>query len=150
LFRFVSMTANSKIIIGRIDKADFPELGLNNIAIKIDTGAYTSSIHCKDIHEKNGMLYCNFLDKEHPDYNRKSLVFNTYETIKVKSSNGIAEKRYEINSSIKIFGKVYKISLSLSDRKEMKFPVLIGRKFLNSKFIVDPQLKDISFNAQVQ
>ena len=78
------------------------------------------------------------------------MVFKEFNTIKVRSSNGIAQKRYEIKSTLKIFGKVYKISLSLSDRKEMKFPVLIGRKFLNGKFIVDPQLKDISFNVQEQ
>ncbi|WP_073148966.1 ATP-dependent zinc protease family protein [Mesonia phycicola] len=142
------MTSKSKKIIGRVDKADFPELNLKDIAIKIDTGAYTSSIHCDDIHEKDGALYCRFLDKEHPDYNHKPLIFKNYNTIKVRSSNGIAQKRYEIKSTIKIFEKVYKISLSLSDRKEMKFPVLIGRKFLNNKFIVDPQLKDISFNLQ--
>ncbi|MEO2061132.1 MAG: peptidase, partial [Mesonia sp.] len=47
------MTNKSKKTIGRVDKADFPELGLNEIAIKIDTGAYTSSIHCEDIHEEN-------------------------------------------------------------------------------------------------
>ncbi|WP_121667360.1 ATP-dependent zinc protease family protein [Mesonia aquimarina] len=138
----------SKKIIGRIDKADFPDLHLEDIAIKIDTGAYTSSIHCEDIHEENNQLHCKFLDKEHPDYDHKAFVFDNYNTITVRSSNGIAQKRYEIKSTIKIFGKTYKISLSLSDRKEMKFPVLIGRKFLNNKFIVDPQLKDISFNAQ--
>lgn len=138
----------SKKIIGRIDKADFPDLHLEDIAIKIDTGAYTSSIHCEDIHEENGELHCKFLDKEHPNYNHKSFIFKEYNTIKVRSSNGIAQKRYEIKSTIKIFGKTYKISLSLSDRKEMKYPVLIGRKFLNNKFIVDPQLKDLSFNAQ--
>lgn len=150
MLSFVNMTNKSKKTIGRVDKADFPELGLNEIAIKIDTGAYTSSIHCEDIHEENGVLYCNFLDKEHPDYDHKPLVFKEFNTIKVRSSNGIAQKRYEIKSTLKIFGKVYKISLSLSDRKEMKFPVLIGRKFLNGKFIVDPQLKDISFNVQEQ
>ena len=138
----------SKKIIGRIDKAEFPKLNLEEIAIKIDTGAYTSSIHCEDIYEENGELHCKFLDKEHPNYNHKSFIFKEYNTIKVRSSNGIAQKRYEIKSTIKIFGKTYKISLSLSDRKEMKYPVLIGRKFLNNKFIVDPQLKDLSFNAQ--
>lgn len=136
-----------KKIIGRIDKADFPLLNLENIAIKIDTGAYTSSIHCDNIHEENGMLKCCFLDKEHPNYNHKVFTFTDYKTTNVKSSNGILQKRYMIKSSIKIAGKTYKISLTLSDRKEMRFPVLIGRKFLTKKFIVDPQLTDVSFNS---
>ncbi len=138
----------NKKIIGRVDKANFPELGLKNIAVKIDTGAYTSSIHCKDIREEDGVLYCKFLDKDHPDYNKKTLTFHEYNTIKVRSSNGIAQKRYEIKSNIQLFGKTYKISLSLSDRQEMRFPVLLGRKFLNKKFLVDPQQKDVSFNLQ--
>jgi len=142
------MIKKHKTIIGRIDKANFPDLNLNDIAIKIDTGAYTSSIHCKDIQEENGVLKCRFLDKQHPNYNKKLFVFEEYDTVTVRSSNGLAEKRYGIKSSIKLFGKIYKISLSLSDRKEMRFPVLIGRKFLNNKFVVDPQLKDISFNFQ--
>lgn len=41
--------ANSTIVIGRRDKVDFPELGLKNIDVKVDTGAFTSSIHCHDI-----------------------------------------------------------------------------------------------------
>jgi len=142
------MIKKNKTIIGRVDKANFPELNLEDVAIKIDTGAYTSSIHCKDIMEDNGILKCRFLDHEHPNYNNKLFIFKDFNTVTVRSSNGVAQKRYEIKSSLKLFGKVYKISLSLSDRKEMRFPVLIGRKFLNNKFVVDPQLKDISFNLQ--
>lgn len=142
------MSKKTKRLIGRIDRVDFPELDLEEIAVKIDTGAYTSSIHCKNIIEKNDQLSCTFLDDDHPNYNHRIFTFNEYDTIRVKSSNGIAEKRYEIKSKLKIFGEIYKISLSLSDRKEMKFPVLIGRKFLNSKFIVDPQLTNLSFNTQ--
>lgn len=137
-----------KKIIGRLDKANFPELNLKDISIKIDTGAYTSSIHCENIEEKEDGLHCIFLDQEHPEYDHKAFVFKTYNKIRVKSSNGIAQSRYEIKSSIEIFGKVYKISLSLSNRKEMKYPVLLGRKFLNKKFIVDPDLEYLSHNIQ--
>jgi len=137
-----------KKIIGRLDRANFPELDLKDISIKIDTGAYTSSIHCENMKEMEDGLHCIFLDKEHPEYNHKAFVFKTYNKIRVKSSNGIAQNRYEIKSKIEIFGKVYKISLSLSNRKEMKHPVLLGRKFLNKKFLVDPELKDLSYNTQ--
>lgn len=142
------MTQKSKRIIGRTDKADFPKLDLQEVAVKIDTGAYTSSIHCKNIMEENNILQCTFLDDEHLNYNNRTFKFEDYDTVNVKSSNGIAEIRYEITSSIKLFDKIYKISLSLSDRKEMRFPVLLGRKFLNGKFIVDPQLTEQSFKSQ--
>ncbi len=135
-----------KRVIGRFDKADFPLLDLEEIAIKIDTGAYTSSIHCNDIIEEDGVLHCTFLDEEHPLYNDKAFTFKEYDIVFVKSSNGIQQKRYQVQSTIKIFQKVFKISLSLSARQEMRFPVLIGRKFLSKKFIVDPELTDVSFN----
>jgi len=137
-----------KIVIGRFEKADFPLLDLENISIKIDTGAYTSSIHCDNIVEKEELLYCTFLDEEHPLYNGKEFTFKNYDIVFVKSSNGIIQKRYQVQSTIIIFGKVFKISLSLSARQEMRFPVLIGRKFLTKKFLVDPELIDVSYNLK--
>lgn len=134
----------AKKIIGRTDNVDFPGLGLQNIGIKIDTGAYTSSIHCTEITEKEGTLTCLFLDKKHPLYNKKKFTFAEYKRVVVKSSNGMIQHRYAVKSTIKIFGKTYKLSLSLNDRSDMRFPVLIGRKFLSGKFIVDPQLKNLS------
>ena len=134
-----------KQCIGRTDKADFPKLGLEGIAIKIDTGAYTSSIHCEKIIERKKILQCSFLDEEHPPYNKKMFTFKDYERVVVRSSNGISQERFAIKSNIRLFGKIHKISLSLNDRKDMRFPVLIGRKFLSGKFIVDPQLENLSY-----
>lgn len=136
-------------MIGRFDKADFPALHLNDIAVKIDTGAYTSSIHCENITEKDNVLHCTFLDEEHPLYNGKKFIFDDFDIVFVRSSNGIIQKRYQVQSNIKLFGKVFKISLSLSDRQEMRYPVLIGRKFLTKKFIVDTELIDVSFNLKL-
>lgn len=134
-----------KKLIGRIDKADFPELHLKNITVKVDTGAYTSSIHCEQIMEEKDHLTCLFLDSEHEIYHKKMFRFEDYEQVFVRSSNGIIQKRFAIKSSIRLFGKIYKISLSLNDRSDMKNPVLLGRKFLSGKFIVDPQLENLSF-----
>lgn len=137
-----------KKLIGKTDRADFPKLGLEDIAVKIDTGAYTSSIHCSDIKEENNILSCLFLDAEHTTYNNKRFSFKKYNQVTVRSSNGVQQKRYAIKSTLTLFGKKYKISLSLNDRSDMRYPVLLGRKFLNGKFIVDPQLKNLSFNQK--
>lgn len=137
-----------KKVIGRFDKADFPLLHLDDISIKIDTGAYTSSIHCDNIIIKDGGLQCTFLDEEHPLYNGKEFTFKDYDVVTVKSSNGQSQERFQVQSTIKLFGKIFKISLSLSARQEMRYPVLIGRKFLTKKFIVDPELKDVSYNLK--
>ncbi|WGK65986.1 ATP-dependent zinc protease family protein [Croceiramulus getboli] len=138
----------SKQIIGRKDRVDFPALGLEDIDVKIDTGAYTSSIHCMDIHEKEGVLHATFLDPKHPKAKGEKMTFDAYDIAAVKSSNGEIQYRYAIASNIRIFGKKYKISLTLTSREDMRFPVLLGRKFLTHKFIVDTSLTDVSFSKK--
>ncbi|MDY2586306.1 ATP-dependent zinc protease family protein [Winogradskyella aquimaris] len=135
-----------KKVLGRVDKIDFPELHLNNIDVKIDTGAYTSAIHCSKIREEDGKLYCVFESKGHPNFNGKAVTFENYSLTDVKSSNGYKENRYKIKTTTIFFGKSYKINLTLSTRDDMKFPVLIGRQFLRQKFLVDVDLENQSFN----
>lgn len=137
-----------KIVIGRIDKADFPELSLVDIDVKIDSGAYTSSIHCSDIFEENNLLSFTLLDPEHDFYNHKKFTTKNFTSKIVKSSNGIAEKRFMVQTTIIIFGKEFPIYLTLSERKDMKFPILLGRKFLNKKFIIDTTKKNLSFKQK--
>ncbi len=138
----------SKKLIGRIDKADFPTLGLYDIDIKIDTGAYTSSIHCYKYYIEDEVLKCLFYDKEHPLYNGKKIIFKNFTTTKVKSSNGQVQLRYVVKTNIILFKKKYSINLTLNDRDDMKYPILIGRRFLSKKFIVDINQKDISYKEK--
>ncbi|MBE16911.1 MAG: RimK/LysX family protein [Dokdonia sp.] len=137
-----------KKIIGRTDKADFPDLGFSNIDVKVDTGAYTSSIHCTNIREEGAVLVCTFFDPSHPHYDGRELSFDFYDITAVKSSNGEIQYRYEVQTKILIFEKKYTISLTLSSREDMRFPVLLGRKFLTKKFIVDTELTDVSYNQK--
>ncbi len=137
----------TKKIIGRTDRIDFPKLNLHNIEAKIDTGAYTSAIHCSEIIEENNTLKCTFYSMGHPNFNGKQIAFENYTLTNVKSSNGFVENRYKVKSEVIIFGKVYKINLTLSTREEMRFPVLIGRQFLKHKFMVDVDLHNLSYNT---
>tara|TARA_B110000091_G_scaffold213509_1_gene263142 strand:+ start:641 stop:1069 length:429 start_codon:yes stop_codon:yes gene_type:complete len=138
-----------KITIGRVDKADFPELSLMKIDVKIDSGAYTSSIHCSNIKEitinNENFIQFKLLDPEHIFYNNKEFSTKNYDSKLVKSSNGISEKRFMIATEIIIFDQIFPIHLTLSERKNMKFPVLLGRKFLNKKFVIDTAKKNLSF-----
>lgn len=130
--------------IGRIDTADFPLLNLFDIDVKIDTGAYTSTIHCNHMIVEDGFLKCNFLDKAHPSYHKKQFSFDEYDVKVVKSSNGHSEPRYRIKTEIFLFGKTHPIHLTLSKRGKMKYPVLLGRKFLTKKFMVDINTTNLS------
>lgn len=135
--------------IGKIDKADFPEFYLSDISIKIDTGAYTSSIHShhgQEI-EIDGEKYLEFqlMDPEHPEYNDRVFTTQNYSIKTIKNSFGQSEQRFIIETEIILFNTSYPIELSLSERSDMKFPILIGRKLLNNQFIVDTAQKNISF-----
>lgn len=141
-----------KITIGRKDKADFPKLGLKGLDIKVDTGAYTSAIHCHKIEkkEKNGkeILVFTLLDPSHPQYQQQSFSIEKYSEKHIKSSFGSSEKRFVVETDIILFGRKYPIKLSLSERGKMKFPILIGRRFLRGKFIVDPAKSNLSYKGR--
>jgi len=135
----------NKKIIGRVDKVDFPKLNLHNVNVKIDTGAYTSTIHCNECIEVNNALKCSFSGIGENNLDCNDIVFENYSRTVVKSSNGIMESRFKIKSEVVFFGKTYKINLTLSTRSDMKFPALIGRQFLNKKFLVDVDLENQSY-----
>lgn len=135
----------TKKIIGRVDIVDFPKLNLLKINVKMDTGAYTSAIHCSDIIEINNTLKCVFNSNSHENFGKTEIIFDTFWRTDVKSSNGFKENRYKVKSEVIFFGKTHKINLTLSTRDDMKFPVLIGRQFLKNKFLVDVDLENVSY-----
>lgn len=134
-----------KLLIGRTDIVDFPKLNLFGIDIKVDTGAYTSSFHSHSIEVVDGILKCQFLDPKHDKYHEKYFLFKDFYQKNVKSSNGIIENRFIIKTEILLFNELHEIELTLTERGSMKYPVLLGRKFLSKKFIVDTAKKNISF-----
>ncbi len=137
-----------KQTIGRNDKADFPVFRLEEIDIKMDTGAYTSAIHCREIKTKEvdgkEVLFFTLLDPSHQQYNKQEFSTEKFSQKSVKNSFGGSEKRFVIKTTILLFEKEHPIALSLSERGEMKFPILIGRKFLMKRFIVDSALTNLS------
>ncbi len=133
-----------KIIIGRTDKADFPEFQLKNINVKIDSGAYTSAIHCCKITlTEPDKLEVIFLDDKDPNYTGEIFIFNKFRKKVVRSSNGMAEERFIISTEILFHENIFDINLSVTFRGDMRFPVLIGRRFLaRNHFLVNPRLTD--------
>ena len=89
-------------IIGGTDIIDFPELGLENVFVKIDTGANRSSIHCSDIKlvEENGketlLFHIPLVDRD------ESLMHSTTDFFKkkIRSSNGQVEERFVIKTRV--------------------------------------------------
>lgn len=128
-----------KEIIGKRETISILDLELYDLDAKVDTGADSSALHCDhiDISEKNGTVSFTLLDEVHEAYHGKRMTFPIYKIKKVKSSNGQIQMRPSIKVSVKFFGKKYKSVISLTNRADMKFPMLIGRRFLSGKFLVD-------------
>jgi hypothetical protein len=135
------MSENKIKLIGRREYVDFPELSIFKVEAKIDTGAYTSALHCKDIHVKhiNGkdVLYFKLLDETHPEYNEREHCFEHFIQKNIKSSSGETELRYIIKTLLVIGHKRIRTAVSLTDRGNMRYPILIGRKMIKNKFIID-------------
>lgn len=135
-------------VLGRYDRVDLPELGLSNIHAKIDTGAYTCSLHCHKAEVVDGKLEFILLDQEHPEFTGMKFVFEKFEKRDIRNSFGEVEKRFVILTSITIFEEVITTEFSLSNRGSLKFPILIGRKILRNRFLIDVTRKNISFKEK--
>jgi hypothetical protein len=130
-----------KKTIGLFAEVSFPEFGLNDVTAKIDTGAFTGALHATRIHEEKekGERVLYFSPFDHPEDVHKTTVF---ERGMVRSSNGIETERYFIETNIVLQKHRYPITLSLVDRSRMKWPILIGRRFLRvNEFVVDVSRK---------
>ena len=130
--------------IGRIEAISIFDLELFDLDVKIDTGAYSNSLHCDEITIENNFVSFRLLDKVHKAYHNKKIKMPLYKEKKVKSSNGTTEKRAFIQVKVRFFNKIYKTVVSLTNRKDMKYPMLIGRKFLQNRFLVDVSKKNLT------
>lgn len=135
-------------IIGRYDRVDLPGLGLANIHAKIDTGAYTSSLHCHKAEIVNGKLEFILLDEEHPEFTGMKFTFDEFEERDIKNSFGDLERRFVIVTTLKIFNEEITTEFSLSNRGSLKFPILIGRKILRDRFLIDVKKKNVSYREK--
>ena len=139
-FIFLFINLNAKEILGEIDKFTLPSLNLTNINARIDTGATTSSIHCTQIKKIDNQVRCKLL-------NKIEIIKPISKIAEVKSSNGEKAIRYFIKSDIEIFNKIYELEISLNDRTNMEFALLIGRELLKKGFVVDVQKQNLSYKS---
>ncbi|MFY0600098.1 MAG: ATP-dependent zinc protease [Cyclobacteriaceae bacterium] len=140
------------ITIGRKDKVDLPEFALFEVNVKVDTGAYGCALHCHKIELvlRNGKEVLSFavLDPDHPEYEGNIFYSENYDNKIVKNSNGDSQNRYTIKTEVILFNKREIVEFSLTDRSKMKYPILLGRKFISNRFLVDVTKKDLSFNQK--
>jgi hypothetical protein len=133
---------SQKKIVGRREIISILDLELFDLDAKVDTGADSNSLHCDDIFiDDQNFVHFTLLDEIHPAYHGKKIKMPLYKLKRVKSSNGTVQLRASIKVDTLFFGKKYKTVVSLTNRSDMKYPMLIGRKFLAERFLVDVSLE---------
>ena len=127
-----------RVIIGRSEMLTFVGTDLVNVPAKTDTGAYSSSVHASNIQLKDGVLSFELLGG-HPNCGAISCKMQVTEFSEdlIKNSSGSGEMRYEVKLKVKLGPKIFFTRFTLADRSKMIYPVLLGRKLLNGRFIVD-------------
>ena len=85
----------------------------------------------------NGVLEFILLDEEHPEFTGLKFTFSDFEERDIKNSFGEVERRFVITTTLKIFNEDITTEFSLGNRGSLKFPILIGRKIVRNRFLID-------------
>ncbi|HRP00956.1 MAG TPA: RimK/LysX family protein [Flavobacteriales bacterium] len=130
--------AREKLTIGRLEHIALPGLGIARVVAKMDTGAYRSALHFQRLSVRRApdgskRLVVVF----QMGGQRTTKVFRNFKRVVVKSSNGETSRRYLIATRVRLNGFTVRTQFTLFDRSDMKYQVLLGRKFLRGRFVVD-------------
>jgi hypothetical protein len=129
-----------KVVIGRAELLHFQELQIADVPAKVDTGAYRSAVHASDITLSDDGTSLTFtLLGNHPVCGTLATPVTTdnFKTVSISNSFGHREERYEVKLKVKLGPKVFWATFSLADRSMKIYPILLGRKLLNERFLVD-------------
>lgn len=133
---------SSARVIGWREVVILPQLGIDKIKAKIDTGARSSALHAFNIREfkRDGKDFVRF--QVHPlQRDREFTVTSEAELLeyrKVRNSGGVAQLRPVIMTEIKLGESSWAIELTLTNRDVMGFRMLLGRQAVRNKFLIDP------------
>lgn len=129
--------AGPLVIVGWRELVSLPDLGLADIPAKIDTGARTSSLHARDLEEfqRDGIRLVRFA----VDWGgvRRTCEAVPVDVRGVRSSNGELQHRFVIKTPLRLGNLAFRAEVTLADRSEMQFPMLIGRTALRRRMVVD-------------
>lgn len=129
-------------VIGIYEYISLPIAGIRQLESKTDTGAYNSAIDCcfvEEVLENDGTIMLHFvlLNEKHPLYTGTVNSTKEFKIKRVRSSNGIETSRYQVKLKVILKDREITTTFNLSNRSAMRYPVLLGRKLLADRFLVD-------------
>lgn len=122
------------LVIGWMEHLDLPVLGLRQIKAKIDTGARTSALHATKIQTftRDDKEWVRFQVKPDGRTPKVWVEAPVYDRRDIKNTSGIPEERIIIRTKLKLIDRSWMISVSLTDRSNMRFPMIVGRTALKN------------------
>jgi len=137
-------TKRAKLRVGWREWAALPDLGIPAIKAKLDTGARTSALHVSHVrwHDVDGKDWVEF--DAHPIQHDETVTHRCWARAVdrrwVTNPGGRREKRFVIKTRIEVGGRTWPIELSLTNRDDMGFRLLLGRGAMQRRVVLDPNL----------
>jgi hypothetical protein len=129
------------ITLGWRERLALPQLGIDLLKAKLDTGARSSSLHVDTLEEfqRDGATWLRFtmhVGRRQPVY--VSCEAPALDRRAVTDTGGRRTERWFIRSEVQLAGQRFSVDINLTDRRHMLFPLLLGRSALSGRFAVDP------------
>lgn len=139
-------TPKPKPLIGMSELIDLPELELFLMPAKVDTGAYTSALHCEQVRivyvDQQPRLSFWVTDSQGKPLREHQ--YAEFSQRRVRNSFGGGEKRYVITTCVALLGRRIRAEFTLANRRQLRTPILLGRQLLRHRFVVDVSQQNLS------
>ena len=124
-----------KTVVGWRELVRLPDWGVEGLVAKIDTGARTSALHVEDLEERDGLACFTVIHEDRPRRLESRIVRHSL----VRPTTGETQERVVVETCLELAGLACLAEVSLVSRDQMLAPLLIGRRTLGQRFLVDPR-----------